>query len=543
MRVVRASTDVLSSLEEIESLLLSRLPDEARESFLSPPPPEQLTQKEHGLATEALKRAAETIRRVGKEKKKILIFGDYDCDGVTSTAILWETLHELGIESKPFLPHREKHGYGISVAVLEEIWQDFQPDLLITVDNGIVAHEAFVWLREKGVETLLTDHHQTNGALPPADHILHSTLLSGTGIAWYLAHELSPDIAQKELDFAVLGTLADQVPLIKANRSIAVHGLNALRRTERPSLIALARKAKLNLLQADEQTVHYGFAPRINALGRISHALEALRALLSRQPERMQQLLTRMEEVNAERQRLTNEACRDLEQHIRTNSDDKVAIAVGEYAEGIVGLLASKLVDTQHKPAIVISTINGAPKASCRSVDGVNIIEILRSLPSDLFTSLGGHPGAAGFTLRPDALEAFISQAKEAFAQQVQLEKLEKSLNILGEIEWRLLSTSLTDTLDRFAPFGTANEPAFFSLGEVEVIDAQPVGKDGSHQKIVLRHPITKQTLSVICFAYEKRGIVCREIREPFIKVKRSTFRPGTVDIELVAAVSTTVAE
>lgn len=543
MKIVRQSPSPITSFDQVEALLLQRLPEEARSTFLSPPRPETLGEADHGLPASALEAAVALIRQAGQDKKRILIFGDYDCDGVTSTAILWETLHELGIESKPFLPHREKHGYGISVTVLEEIWEEYQPELLITVDNGIVANEAFAWLKKKGVQTLLTDHHQPNGPLPEADVVLHSSLLSGAGIAWFLAHALSPKQAQKELDFAVLGTLADQVPLIKANRSLSVHGLQALRSTQRPSLLALAKKAKINLAQADESAVYYGFAPRINALGRISHALEALRALLSRQPARMQNLLTHMEEVNAERQRLTNDSYETLVQNQLSESEDPVVIVAGNYPEGIVGLLASKLVDQHHKPAIVISTQNGFPKASCRSSGGVNIIEILRSLPPELFTSLGGHPGAAGFSLQTDALDSFVVQARKAFTTAVTSEQLEKTLEVLGVIEWRLLTAGLMDVLDDFAPFGNRNEPPLFSLGKVEVADTEFVGKQGTHQKITFRHPATKQTVAAICFAYEKRGIVSDQIEEAFVRVKRSSYRPGTVDVELVAAGPQSVAE
>lgn len=543
MKIRRATSQLLQTPEDVQAVLLERLPETSRADFLSPSHPESLGEESHGIPRKHLEHAAEIIRHASDEKQKILIFGDYDCDGVTSTAILWETLYELGIQAKPFLPHREKHGYGISVAVLEEIWQEFQPDLLITVDNGIVAHEAFLWLKQKGVRTILTDHHQQSASLPEADCILHSSVLSGAGVAWYLAHELSPEIARKELDFAVLGTLSDQVPLLQANRSLAVHGLQALRETDRASLKALARKAKLDLTRADENTVHYGFAPRINALGRISHALEALRALLSRQPERMQQLLTQMEETNTERQRLTNDACQELDAHLQTSPEDPLCIAVGEYPEGIIGLLASKLVDSYHKPAIVISTLNEIPKASCRSVEGVNIIEFLRSLPSELFTSLGGHPGAAGFSLSPKALEEFVERAKESARTYISAEQTERTVDILGELEWRVIQPALLDVLDRFAPFGSANDLPLFSLGTVEVVDTQPVGKDGAHRKITVRHPITKQTLSLICFAYQKRGIVCHEIREPFVKFKRSTYRAGTIDIELVAAETTSVAQ
>lgn len=536
MMLHRQTEDAIQSTEQLEQLLLDRLPVEARASFLQIPAPEELGEDVHGLPEGRLQQAAEVIQQAGNDKQKILIFGDYDCDGVTSTAILWETLYELGIESRPFLPHREKHGYGISVAVLEEIWEEFQPDLLITVDNGIVANEAFSWLRERGVKTLLTDHHQPNGAIPEADVVLHSTHLSGAGVAWYLSHTLQPELAQKELDLAVLGTLADQVPLILANRSLAQYGLEALRNTQRQSLRALAKKAKIALDGADENTVHYTFAPRINAFGRMSHALEALRALLSRKPERMQQLLEQMELINQERQQKTNEAEQSLAEHILTAPEDMVIVAESPYPEGIIGLLASKLVDLYHKPAIVLSTLNGVPKASCRSVEGVNMIGLLRQLPSQFFLSLGGHQGAAGFSLNPEFKQEFLNEVKTVFLQGVTPDQLEEKIEVVGTLEWKLLTPALLRLLKSFSPYGNSNEVPLFSLGKGEVANVQPVGRDQLHHRVTFRNPRTKQTIQMISFHSQRRGIVFDTLHEPIVRLKASTFRPGTIDIELVAA-------
>ena len=277
---------------------------------------------------------------------------------MTATAVLWESLYSLGVNAQPFLPHREKHGYGLSLVALKEIFEKEKPDLVITVDNGIVAHDEIAWLKQQGVYVIITDHHEALETLPKADVIVHSTLLSGVGVAWFLARELTPKKSEELLDYVALGTVSDQIPLLGASRSLVIEGLRVLRQAKRQSLRVLAEIAGVDLSQANMNTIHFAIAPRINAMGRLYHALDALRALVTQNPARTRELMSKLDSVNAERQQITQDAYSEMKQHRVTNDDDSVTVVIGPYHEGVIGLIATKLVETYSKPAIVIPTEN-----------------------------------------------------------------------------------------------------------------------------------------------------------------------------------------
>lgn len=538
MQIVKDVPYIIASQEELTEALLARIPIENRETFFSPPHPRDLAAEEHGLNTEALQAAVQRLQTAIHNQEKVLIFGDYDCDGVTATAVLWETLQELGLQATPFLPHREKHGYGLSVTALEEIWENFQPDLVVTVDNGIVAHEAFQWLTEKQVDTILTDHHTSDGQFPPASIILHSTKLAGVTVAWMLAFALAPKVAEKKLDLAVLGTLADQVPLYGANRSFAYHGLHALRHTTRPSLLALAQSAGIDLTQATPETVHFTLAPRINAMGRLGDAMDALRALVSRHPQRTQTLVRALQDMNTSRQELTGEL---YEEVLRTleHENEHIAIVTGEFHEGIIGLLASKIVDTTHKPAIVISTSGEVAKASVRSVSGVNIIDFLRGLSTVSYLALGGHAMAAGFSVALTDLTQVVATIQREAKEKISRKKLVPTMKVLGRLDWNLLQTDTLDTLAHFAPFGAGNETPTFVLENIGIRDFRPVGRDGQHWQLQIEELETaRQSRAIFFRAAEKMTQSLSEYHSVVIELAESNYRGRSVDIIVRSALT-----
>ncbi len=539
MQVVQHVTEIISSQEQLAEALLSRIPETERAQFFTPPHPRDLTEAEHGVSIEALLEAKARIHLAIKNQEKVLIFGDYDCDGVTATAVLWETLAELGLKTRPFLPHRERHGYGLSVTALEEVWNEYQPDLVITVDNGIVAREAFAWLKERGVDTILTDHHTSDGVLPEADIIVHSTKLAGVTVAWMLAFTLDSKIAETKLDYAVLGTLADQVPLYGANRSFAYHGLEALRKTRRASLLAIAKATSIELSNATTETVHYTLAPRINAMGRLGDAMDALRALVSRNPERTQKLVRALQETNTSRQELTT----DLYEQVLEGLDhegEHVVVVAGEFHEGVIGLLASKIVDTTQKPAIVISTSGEGAKASVRSVPGVDIIGFLRGLSDTVaFLALGGHTMAAGFSVAKSDLEEVMAKIREQARNQIKAESLVPTLAVIGTLDWELLNTSTLDTIGRFAPFGSGNENPVFLLSEICIRDFKPVGKEGKHWQLTLEHlPTTRKTRAIFFRASEKMSESLDQYSAVAVQLSESNYRGRSVDIVVRSALT-----
>ncbi len=528
MHIHKQVTQPIDSQEMLYNALLSRIPENHRETFFTVPSPDSLSSELHGLDPAALDAARDRLLVAIKNQEKVLIFGDYDCDGVTATAVLWETLHELGLTARPFLPHREKHGYGLSVHALEEIWSEYQPDLVVTVDNGIVAHDAFSWLKQKGVDTLLTDHHTSDGTIPAADIVLHSTQLAGVSVAWMLVHSLNEAIAATKLDYVVLGTLADQVPLHGANRSFAVYGLKALRTTPRQSLQTLAKMANIHLADASPETVHFTLAPRINAMGRLGDAMDALRALVSKNPDRTQQLMHALQKTNSSRQVLTKELYEDVIEEVkRTHEKEHILVVAGEFHEGIIGLLASKLVETFYKPAIVLSVNDSVAKASVRSIRGWNSIEFLRSLEKTIpFLALGGHAMAAGFSIPTESLETSTTFIRESARTALPKEMLTPRIDVIGSLDWSLLTAESLQTIQKFAPFGAANENPLFLIEDIDLRDYKPVGKDGSHWVLTFGNASTGFATSGIYFkAAEKMSSNLSDYHAVVLEIAPSNYR------------------
>lgn len=520
---------------QLKALLLARLPESDRSKFLNPVHPSKLSPEETGIAQTELDKATKLLSDAIQQKKSIVIFGDYDCDGVTATAVLWEALRSRGVLAKPFLPQREKHGYGLSINSLQDVFAEGKPDLLITVDNGIVAHEAFAWLQDQGVQTILTDHHIAHGTLPPANAILHSTLLSGATVSWILAHAIAPDVSSQSLDLAILGMIADQVPLTGPGRSFAVHGMKALRSTQRPSLLKLAEIAGTKLEQADTSTIHYALAPRINAMGRLRHALDSLRALLSRNPERIHILMSELQNVNEERQKLTLDAVETLKKKLDPENKSGLEIVVGDYAEGIIGLLASKVVEMTGRPALVGTTRGEVVKFSCRSVVGVDITAFLRSLTEISYVSLGGHAMAAGFSLSPELLDASLAIMKHVAEEKIAPHIKPPSITLLASLELPAITNELMSVLSEFAPFGSQNEEPRFLLEGFTVENVQPLGKEEKHHKLLLRDKSSSATISAVIFQTEKRTKKpLIELESLAVRLERSKFRPERKLIEII---------
>lgn len=538
MQIITSSDEIISSQEQLKQLLLDRIPANQQSGFLNPVSPLELAIEDFGVSSAELDKAVTLIEKAIKDQQKILIFGDYDCDGVTATAVLWEALKIKGVSAQPFLPHREKHGYGLTQTALDEILAIQKPDLVITVDNGIVANKEVAWLKEQGVKVIITDHHEPHGDLPKADALIHTTQVTGVGVAWLLGRELLNNRQQagELLDLTVLGTIADQVPLIGANRSLATAGLLALQQTTRPSLLTLAELAGTDLSQATVNTINYSLAPRINAMGRLYSAMDALRALVTRNPKNTRELMSKLNTVNGERQDITEAAISKVKDSLLSTPEDNYVLAVGDYHEGVIGLIASKLVDKYHKPSLVISNRNGAYKASCRSIPGVHLTELLRSLDSDLFTSLGGHAMAAGFSIEPEKLAEFHNQLRSLSQKSISADLLKPQLKVLGQLAWPLLNLETMDTINQFTPYGAGNEEPLFLLKDIEIVDQRPVGKNGAHLKIQLRNLADGLLASAICFQFKNKLPNNLAPTQLAIRLKTSTYRRGSVDIEIVAA-------
>ncbi len=462
-----------------------------RQQFLHPPKPTPALLAKHlDISPQTLTQFKTRILQAITNQENICIFGDYDADGITSTAILWQTLHQLGAKVLPFIPHRQKHGYGLSRKALEEILsgsafkQKFSPTLLITTDTGIVAHKEIAWLKQQNLTVILTDHHQPTKTIPPADIIIHSPATSAAGIAFLLAQTLlGSNQAWPFIELAALGVVADQIPLLSINRSLVAHGLKALQSPTNKGLQALYRSAGVKFGTINTYTLNFIIAPRINAMGRLKHGLSALRLLCSQDPFVNQKLASILETTNLQRQTLTHSALTQARQEI---TEDKLLIVASDaYHEGVIGLIAGKLVEETGRPAIAISLGPDLAKGSARSIPGVNITHLLRTQKKFL-TSVGGHELAAGFSLKPENLPLFIQGIKREAEKIITPEHLQQSVIAEGELVFQQINHSFYQALLQLQPFGLGNPRPHFLSSHIRIIESAFVGKNKNHLKLTL---------------------------------------------------------
>jgi single-stranded-DNA-specific exonuclease len=481
------SEKIPQSLPELEQLLLTNRGILEPEAFFKPPAPSSISLESAGFDLEQVRLAKKRILTAIKKQQKILVFGDYDADGICSTAIMWETLNSLGAKALPFIPEREKHGYGLSLAALAELSAHPLPDLIITVDTGIVAHEAIKQLVSKGVEVIITDHHQPETTLPPALAVVHTTAVCGTAVAWFMARELAETEANNKLDLVALATVSDLMPLRDINRSLVFHGLKQLNQTKRLGLQKLIEASGLTGKTLDAGSIGYALAPRINAMGRLSHGLDALRLLCTTNKTRAIELASLVDETNADRQQMTEDLLQLAREQVRSQKNESLLIAYSpDFHEGVIGLIAGKLTEWFAKPAIVISMRGELAKGSARSVPGVNITELIRTAREHLL-EVGGHPMAAGFGFEPAKLDALMKQLFEYARINIDASLLQKTLNIDCTLPFSLVNENTVAALQKFAPFGQGNHEPVFKLEKLTLVEVKQIGAQQQHLKLILQ--------------------------------------------------------
>ena len=478
------------------------------EEFLNPKLSD-VNVKSVGINRVALKKAIARIKKAIKNKEQIVVFGDYDVDGICGTAILWETLYSLGANVVPYIPHRIDQGYGLSQKGIENLKLKIENcKLIITVDNGIVANKAVEFAGKQGIDVIITDHHVPSKKLPKAYSIIHTTKLCGTGVAYLLAQEIKnqksppkadPPLEEKiknaedgHLELVALATVADLVPLKGANRALLKFGLEALRKTRRPGLLELLKEAGLEKQSIGVYEIGHMIAPRLNAMGRLEYAMDSLRVICTNNPKRAADLARLLGSTNRERQELTLQTVLHATQAIREKKQEirkLVFIANESYEQGVIGLVAGKLVEEFYRPAIVVSIGEKYSKASARSISGFNIIEFIREHSSYLMDA-GGHPMAAGFTVETTKLVALQKALEDRAELVLNKDLLIRSLKIDCELPLSAINVSLYESLQKLVPFGMGNpEPTFLSKN-VLVEDVRWVGAEGKHLKLRLAcHP------------------------------------------------------
>lgn len=470
------------------------------EDFLCPSL-DQLTIDNLGISKSELNKAVKRIKEAIKDKETIIVYTDYDADGICGGAIIWETLYNFGAKAMPYVPHREKEGYGLSKQGIDFIKKEYQTKLIITVDHGISAIDKITYAKKLGIETIVLDHHVLPKKLPKASALVHTTKLAAGGIAWFFANYLltkanlasnsstinhQPSIIN--LDLAALATIADLVLLIGPNRIIVKYGLEQLNKTKRVGVKALIVEAGLRKGEIGVYEVGHILAPRINAMGRLTSALDALRLICTKDEERAEKLAGILSRTNRERQILMKETTGHAISNVETSEklDKLIFISHQSYKEGIIGLVAGKLAEQFGRPAIVVSEGKEYSKASARSISGFDIVSAIRQV-SHLLEDVGGHPMAAGFTVATKNIKEVKRRLLEIAKKSIESEKLEKVIKIDLEIDFPDITPQLYTEIQKLAPFGVGNPAPVFVSRNVEVIGASQVGREKQHLKLVVR--------------------------------------------------------
>jgi len=423
-----------------------------------------------------MRKALSRIKQAGQDKEKVMVFGDYDVDGITALVLLKNTLEKMGIEALHYLPHRIKEGYGLNKNILKRILKS-RVKLLITVDCGISNHEEIEELKRHHIDVIITDHHESpTETLPCALSILNPKIktsgypfrdLAGVGVAYKLSQALSDSLLTEDLDLVSLGTIADSVPLTGENRIIAKEGLRQLSQTKREGLRALIENAGISGRKFTSTFVSFILGPRINASGRMDTPETSLHLLMSQTQEEAQRYAKVIEGHNRQRQRIENrmldEAQDLIDKEINFKEHKIIVIAKEDWHQGVLGIVASKLADRFYRPAIVISLDERLCKGSARSIKNFHLFQALVEC-REFLNSFGGHSSAAGLVITKDSIEDFKRSINELARQRLSIEDLLPSLDIDMELALSDLDEATVSGFDRLEPFGTGNpEPLFFS--------------------------------------------------------------------------------
>ena len=443
--------------------------------------------------------AVDRIIKAINNKEKILIYGDYDVDGITSTTVLKKYLMDRGISVDTYIPNRLHEGYGLNKKAIDTI-KERNIDLIITVDCGISAIEEVDYAVRLGMDIIVTDHHEVGEKLPNAlavidakrkDNTYPFRALAGVGVVFKLIQALSikleikPEEYLKYLDLVCVGTISDIVPLEGENRTIAKLGLMLIKVTRNLGLRELIKSSGYK--EIDSNTISFGVAPRINACGRMGHEEEALKLFLAEDLESATQITKELNEYNTLRQSTEKAIYEEAVQEIdRNHLDEKNSIVLGGkgWHHGVIGIVSSKVTDKYYKPSILLSFEDDIAKGSGRSVPGFDLYEGLTKC-EDLLEKYGGHSMAVGLTLKKENLEKF-KERFEQIAKEKNIKELVPIIYIDDELKLKDINMELVKSLSILEPFGEANKVPLFLIRNLK-IDSIRALSEGRHLKLTLR--------------------------------------------------------
>lgn len=436
-------------------------------------------------------KAVDRVKKAQQDQEHVLIFGDYDVDGVTSSALLRNTLVEMGVEVSNHIPHRFDDGYGLNHEI-GEIANEKGVSLLITVDCGITAKEEVKTLNKFGIDVIILDHHEPDESGPPnAFAIINPKQtdcpypfkeLASVGLVAKFRQALLGRMDEDVLDLVALGTIADMVPLRDENRIFAKNGLPVINKTKNVGLRALLELAKIHKKQMKPYYVGFILGPRINASGRMDSAHKSLELFLAEDKQEALQLAKELERHNTQRQKMQRnivaEAMELVEQEVNFKDEKVIVLSKEGWHKGVLGIVASQLTDRYYRPSVVISLEGGVGTASARSIEGFHIHEALSSCANCL-ENFGGHEGAAGLTIKEDNIDPFRSLINQVADETLKVKRLIPSLSIDCEIPLTSVTMELADIVESMEPYGEANPSPIFCTRQLEVKGyARILGRD-----------------------------------------------------------------
>ena len=464
-------------------------------------------------------KAVNRIRRAIEQGEFILVYGDYDADGMTSASILKETLEQLGAECLVYLPNRFTDGYGPNASVYKYFIEQQGISLIVTVDNGVAGHEAIDLAQSMGVDVIVTDHHSLPEVLPDAHAIVHPEHpesdypfkhLAGCGVAFKLACALLEEVQVELLDLVAIGTIADMVSLTDENRIMVQYGLEVLRNTQRIGLQELFEIAGISNGDVTEETIGFQLAPRLNALGRLDDPNPAIELLTGFDDKEVSEIALMIQDKNEERKEIVQAIYEEAKSLVDPNKSVQVLAKEG-WNPGVLGIVAGRLLEELGQTVIVLNIEDGRAKGSARSIDAVDIFEALNP-HRELFIAFGGHAGAAGMTLEAEQLDA-LSEILETYVKDKGIDaKGKNTLYLDEELDLESLSLETVKSFERLAPFGMDNQKPVFYIRDFQVENARSMGAGDSHLKL----KISKGTASfeVVAFGEGSKATEFSQVKQ-----------------------------
>ena len=443
-----------------------------------------------------MEKASKRVIKAITENEKITVYGDYDVDGTCAASLMYLFLKKLGAQVDIYIPQRLTEGYGLSIDGIDTI-KERGSNLIISVDCGVTAVEEVDYANQNGIETIICDHHQPKDVLPDAYAILDPLIpgddypfkyLSGAGVAFKLARAIGDrvglkDAAMEYLDLVALASAADIVPLVDENRILVRYGLEKINNAPRPGIKALLDRAKMNHGTLSSSQIVFTIAPRINAVGRMGDAMRAVELFTSEDYEKASEIAEILETENTKRREIDEVtfslAVNLTEESINLDKDKAIILHGEDWHPGVIGIVASRLVERYYRPSIMLTTIDGVAKGSARSVKGVNIYEILHEC-NHLLIQFGGHEAAAGLEIEIENIDEFRECFNRKLSEKLNGDEIIPEIEIDSEIHFSEITPKFIRILDQFAPFGPGNlRPVFY---------AKDVRFQGSPRKVGSNH-------------------------------------------------------